>query len=197
MANSRVCSIPGCSKPVRVKSRSWCNAHYQRWCNHGDPLGGGTMLGDPLRYLREVVRTTVSDECLYWPYATNWKGYGHIWLDGRTQFVHRIVCEELNGPPPTSIHQAAHNCGKGRFGCVNPRHMAWKTPLENTSDKVLHGTNNQGERHPSAKLTEANVRKILKIGRSEPQTKLAKAFGVHKATINQIICRRIWGHIVL
>ena len=34
------CSVEGCAKPVRC--RGWCDSHYSRWQNHGDPLGGGT-----------------------------------------------------------------------------------------------------------------------------------------------------------
>lgn len=33
-----VCSIDGCEKPPR--SRGWCSRHYDRWRDHGDPLGG-------------------------------------------------------------------------------------------------------------------------------------------------------------
>jgi hypothetical protein len=32
------CSIAGCE--AKVVARGWCSAHYQRWSNHGDPLGG-------------------------------------------------------------------------------------------------------------------------------------------------------------
>ena len=32
------CTIDGCDgKPI---GRGWCNKHYLRWRNHGDPLGG-------------------------------------------------------------------------------------------------------------------------------------------------------------
>lgn len=32
------CSVDGCEKPKLA--RGYCNAHYCRWRNHGDPLGG-------------------------------------------------------------------------------------------------------------------------------------------------------------
>lgn len=35
----RVCAVEGCEKPHYA--RGWCNKHYQRWWQHGDPLGGG------------------------------------------------------------------------------------------------------------------------------------------------------------
>ena len=36
--DKRTCTIDGCEgKPV---GRGWCSAHWQRWRNHGDPLGG-------------------------------------------------------------------------------------------------------------------------------------------------------------
>lgn len=39
MAESRLCSIPDCSKPHMA--RGWCRLHYTRWQKHGDPLAGG------------------------------------------------------------------------------------------------------------------------------------------------------------
>lgn len=33
------CSIADCGN--KVVARGWCNRHYLRWRNHGDPLGGG------------------------------------------------------------------------------------------------------------------------------------------------------------
>jgi hypothetical protein len=36
MAETRLCSIPGCGKPHR--SRGFCDMHYQRFRRNGDPL---------------------------------------------------------------------------------------------------------------------------------------------------------------
>lgn len=33
------CSIDECDR--KVKARGWCNAHYQRWANYGDPEAAG------------------------------------------------------------------------------------------------------------------------------------------------------------
>lgn len=35
MATSRICSIPGCDKPVH--GHGYCIAHYERWRRYGAP----------------------------------------------------------------------------------------------------------------------------------------------------------------
>ena len=40
MASPRICAVEGCSKPAHA--RGWCSAHHNRWCRHGNPLGGGS-----------------------------------------------------------------------------------------------------------------------------------------------------------
>ena len=52
------------------------------------------------------------------------------------RLVSRVVCEELNGPPPTSKHEAAHNTPNGCVGglCVNGDHLRWATRKENAAD---------------------------------------------------------------
>ncbi|MEU3447902.1 endonuclease VII domain-containing protein [Streptomyces thermolilacinus] len=31
------CTVEGCGRPIRVRSRGWCAMHYRRWQRHGDP----------------------------------------------------------------------------------------------------------------------------------------------------------------
>lgn len=37
----KTCVVEGCGRPV--KTRGWCEAHYERWRRHGDPLAAGPV----------------------------------------------------------------------------------------------------------------------------------------------------------
>lgn len=189
----KTCSIAGCSK--RATQRGWCGAHYMRWRAHGDPLGGRTPDGEPERYFRSVVLTFAGDECLIWPYGKSDNGYAAISGIKRMRSVHRYACEEIHGPPPTPTHEAAHSCGNGHMGCVNPKHLSWKTRQENHADKLLHGTHNRGERSPVAKLSAAQVREIRSMKGRVTQGSLAKSFGVTRATVSDILKRKTWRYL--
>lgn len=185
------CSVDGCGKPVR-NSRGWCSAHYERWLNHGDPLGGRTPRGEPVRYLREHVLTYDGDDCLVWPYARLTNGYGHMYFHGKSRTVSSVVCEQIHGPAPTQMHEAAHSCGKGHEGCITPRHLRWATPVENRADKLIHGTANLGERNGSAKLTEADVLEIRSMKGMRTQQKIADKFGVSRSLISMLHSGKVW-----
>lgn len=57
---------------------------------------------------------------------------------GKTRNLCRYLCEEAHGPPPTPMHQAAHNTPNGCVGqlCVNEAHIRWATPSENTLERA-------------------------------------------------------------
>lgn len=126
------CAIEECSRPVRA--RGWCNMHWRRWRNHGDPLAGRTPNGEAVRFLREVVLRHSVDECLLWPFGRGKHGYATY---GKNSLAHRWICEKLYGPPPDPSYQVAHKCGIR--ACVAPAHLRWATPTENEADKLLHG----------------------------------------------------------
>lgn len=151
-----------------------------------------TKPGLPLRFIQEVALLHEADECLKWPYSTNSAGYGKIRLNGKLQHVNRVVCEAVNGPPPTPEHEAAHSCGKGHEACIAPNHLSWKTPSANAFDKVTHGTDNRGERHPLAKLSEADVREILGLRGKLTHQKIADLYGVDRRHVGLILQRKTW-----
>ncbi|MBX5143268.1 hypothetical protein HJB79_31670 [Rhizobium lentis] len=192
MATTRLCSIPDCGKPLLAKG--CCAAHYYRLTKHGDPLGGRTPPGEPLRFVNEVAMTHATNECLLWPFAKKGAGYGTIWIDGRLVGTHRYICERVHGAPPTPDHDAAHSCG--HEGCVNPHHLEWKTAAENMADKLIHGTHHRGERNPQAKLTEAEAREIISLKGLESKVALAERFGVSTGTIGDIHRGRNWSWLI-
>lgn len=182
------CSVEGCDKPHYGKG--WCNAHYRRWRRHGDPLGGSTSIWAAVSFLDEVVPSFDGDECLIWPFSRDACGYGKIKRGGISRFVNRIVCEREHGPPPTPKHQAAHSCGKGHLGCVNRRHLEWKSPKENSADKIKHGTTARGYRNSQVKLTESQVLKIR--ASTKTHRELAEEFGISQTQVSDIKARKKW-----
>lgn len=192
----RICAVEGCEKPVL--KRQWCSAHYHRWKRHGDPLAGRPApYGEPLRWMRERL-TYADDGCLTWPFGRYSTGYGVLCGGGKErQAAHRWVCAQVNGPPPSPEHHAAHSCGKGHEGCVAPLRLRWATPAENVADAIQHGTlaalGYQGERHPRAKLTMADVTDIRRRLRGgERMYELAREFGVSHASVSSIKTGRTW-----
>lgn len=184
------CVIEGCGKPAHANG--WCTTHYGRSRKYGDPLTvGGIAWGEAQRFLREVVLTHESNECLIWPFAAS-SGYGRVNFNGSMDYVHRIVCRVVHGEPPTPEHEVAHSCGRGQFGCVAKRHLDWKTHADNLADRLRHGTLIQGEQHVSAKLTAKEVTEIRRLKGRMFQSDIAEQFGVHVMTVSDIFRGKTW-----
>lgn len=176
------CAVENCAEPVRAKGL--CCKHHHRWRRHGDPLGGVAFQGQALLWLEEH-KTFDGTDCLLWPFGKLPLGYGAVYKDGKNLMAHRVMCEYRNGPPPTPKHQAAHNCGKGHLGCVNPTHVSWKTCTDNHADKIIHGTSVRGERNCNAKLTRENVRAIRST-KGYSQDELGRRYGVSGSVVSSI-----------
>lgn len=185
------CTVDGCGKPHYA--HGYCNAHFQMWKKHGNPTFRLSAYGDVTAFFNLNVLTHIADTCLIWPYATAGKGYGVITIDEKKHYVHRLVCEAEHGPAPSDIHEAAHSCGNCR--CVARKHLSWKTPFENEKDKLVHGTRVHGERVGTARLTEPDVREIIRLKGSMSQAKIAKCFGVSQTLVGAIHRRKLWRSI--
>jgi hypothetical protein len=192
---TRFCSFPGCdNKPSPKASGGLCNSHY--WQKHkGRPL---TLLA----YRRNVILPWIEahvehrgDDCLILPFKRKSNGYGQVKFNGKNISAHRHMCKLAHGAPPTETHEAAHSCGNGHLGCVNPRHLRWATSAENKADMVAHGTRRQGEAIPWAKMTEGSVRAIRELRHTCSEATVSRLFGITPAHVNKIVRHAIWRHV--
>lgn len=192
---AKACSVGDCER--QAFSKGLCRAHYDRQRKFGSPTTGGPLRsanGGTLAWTIEQSRSE-TDECVLWPFSRDEQGRGKIRIEGRTTIASRYMCRLAHGEPPTPQHHAAHSCGNGHSGCMNPKHLRWATPKENSADQKLHGTQQRGERYGLAKLSDANAAMILELkGSGTTQQALADRFGVHQSTISDIWRgkRRAW-----
>jgi len=192
------CSIPDCDQ--RAYSEGLCQRHKQRLRRWGDPLGGRQPNGEIEEWVGRLLKMN-SDECIAWPYMKGRLGYGR-WhrggQRGKSLQAHREICTMVHGQPPSPKHQAAHSCGKGHLGCVNPRHLRWATAAENAADRYIHGTILRGERSPAAKLKPEDVLYIRQSARKGVNHRvLAETFGLHKNYVRLIVVGTRWKHLPL
>ncbi len=181
------CTVEGC--PSSVYGQGFCSKHYQRWVRNGDPTAGRTDEGAPLAWIESALRYD-GDDCLAWPYATTDGGYGVVRYGERNAIVSRVICEREHGPAPLPDSDAAHSCNFRL--CGNKRHVSWKTRSGNMADAIDAGTWLHGEAHPSALLTEDDVKEIRRLRGEVLQTDLADRYGVHRSTISAVQNRVSW-----
>lgn len=134
------------------------------------------------------------DKCLKWPFGKANKGYGLILVGGTNMLASRFMCIRAHGEPSSPRLQAAHICHSGHLGCVNPKHLAWETPVENNQVKPRALI---GSASPLSKLSETDVaemRRLYEANRTT-QEQLAKAYGVNIATVNSALRRKTWRHV--
>lgn len=191
-AKFKPCNVEGCRDNAHYSasgSRGWCNKHYQRWRKHGDPLAGQTFWGAPNDFLTKAMATQ-TNECILWPYGLDGNGYVLVCVDGAQVRANRLICEKVQGPAPSSKHEAAHLCGHSN--CINHNHLAWKTHIENEADKLIHGTRQRGEQIVQSKLTESDVRKIRSLKGAVPQRVIGEMFGVGQQAVSAILLGKKW-----
>lgn len=113
----------------------------------------------------------------------------------KLEAVHRLVCLTFQGPPPTPLHEVAHEDGI-RSNCKNDN-LRWATKKENHADKKRHGTQQIGVKNPNAQLRPqivAAIRAMYRKGKFG-LSRTAKHFGVGKGTVHQIVRYETWKHL--
>ncbi len=142
--------------------------------------------GEPLAWLIQHVEHK-GDACVVWPFGKGSSGrYGAVFFDGRVRGAHRVMCELKHGKPPSPGHLAAHSCGNGRDGCVNPKHLRWATITENGEDRRRHlAAGVEGWPKP-AKLSPEDVAAIRESKGVVAGKLAARMFGVSESLVSRI-----------
>lgn len=111
------------------------------------------------------------------------------------EYVHRMVLFAFVGPPPSSRHHGCHNDGDPTNNKVD--NLRWDTPKGNHADRVMHGTDVRGEKHPQTMLTNAEVARMrLEYAGGKSQAAIARDYSQHPGTIQSIVSRKNWKHVM-
>lgn len=191
--HSGACGVDGCKEPYMAKG--YCRAHYSKMWRYGDPVQDVRSHVPEGAHLEWIKAHSTYNErgCLIWPFRRNKKGYAVCSIDGRFTMAYRAMCEVVNGAPPSAEHQAAHSCGEGHKGCVNPTHLRWATAQENADDRILHGRSCRGEESAVAKLTSDDIREIR--ASTEDSRVVAAKYGIVRDYVYDIRNLKTWQHL--
>jgi hypothetical protein len=184
------CSVDGCE--LRVKAKGLCDKHYLRNRLYGRLGRQYHRSADVVAFLKQLVNSPPTGECVIWPFARRADGYGQIETMGES-LAHRVACRLAHGEPSDGAPLALHRCGKGHLGCVAPWHLYWGDHTANQRDREVHGTANIGAANPMAKLDDEVVRSIR--ASASPNTQEALKHGVSPATISSIRNWKTWKHV--
>lgn len=132
--------------------------------------------------------------CWNWVGAMNSCGYGRFFLNGKSNFAHRVIYKHTIGEIPDGLC-VCHMCDNP--ACVNPRHLFLGTRKDNLDDMRKKGRDNfqRGSDHPGAILDEEKVIEIWRLVISGmAQCKIAELLGVSRGAISQVVVGRRWAH---
>jgi len=145
------------------------------------------------RFWRNV-ETASPDQCWQWRGSIDHNGYGEFFYQGRTRRAHELALSFTIGELRHESLDTCHECDVP--ACCNPSHLRFDTRQSNVDDMLSRDRNQRGSRHPSTKLTEADVLLIReRRALGARQKDLAAAFGVTDGAIVAIVHGRNWKHV--
>lgn len=189
---AKICSVQSCQKKPHAKGL--CGAHYMSAKRKGHPEAEKKFERGAAKKLVAslLVARNLGQGCIEWPHYIGRQGYGRARVEGRAQSVPAyLLSKRIPKPDDGGLYDCAHSCGNR--ACVNPNHLSWKTPKENSADKVAHGTLLYGERVGNSKLTKSQVIRIFNDERSSSE--VSKDYPVTASHIAFIKRGGSWRHL--
>lgn len=123
--------------------------------------------------------------CLVWPFCRDpYVGRGMV--DKRiagTRWAHRVMCEMVHGPAPEGRPHAAHRCGNGHLGCVNPKHLFWATVTENQLQRYADGRVNKNANGNKSRYTPEQIEEMRSLYGLMTIVDIAKRFDCSQGTV--------------
>lgn len=109
-----------------------------------------------------------------------------------TRTVHALVAAAFLGPRPAA-HDVNHIDGdKTNNAATN---LEYVTAARNTAHAYEIGRALAGERHPSARLTAAQVQEIRELAGRLTKTDIGRRFGITRQAVRAILVGRTWKHV--
>lgn len=140
----------------------------------------------------EKVDRRKHNECWPWLASKNENGYG-IFQTGRgegCELAHRVAFALHTRTWPKEC--ILHSCDNP--ACCNPNHLREGTPADNSADMVSRKRHRHGERHPTAKLTASEVRKMRELFDVATDGAIGMMFNVASETVRRIRIGANWKH---
>lgn len=193
----------GCGEATRMAEKTESRAgirkgEYRRFVlGHHNKVLPRTRR-DPVDRLCEKVDQRGPDECWEWTARRTRDGYGQFRMGGKGSpnvHAHRALWVLMEGSIPDGL-VVCHTCDNPP--CCNPRHLFLGTPADNTADMVAKGRGARllGEDSPHTSLKDRDVHRIReRAAEGETQEAIAADYGLSRAAIGLILCRKNWSHL--
>lgn len=163
------CTVVDCAKPVRVKSRGLCTAHYAKWQKYGDPAAGRTVGTNPetcthrgcdrpyaaggycnAHYLRSrngadmdaPIRKLIRDAEEAFEERTEWQGECLLWTGARNNYGYGVQSSgrsRAEGPILAHRYAWERECGPIPEGMFID-HICWNRACVNVAHLRLATT---------------------------------------------------------
>lgn len=183
------CSVDGCD--TVHSGHGYCQAHLIRFKKYGDANAYSPDRMSNQKWI-DAHKNYEDDDCIVWPFHRGGNGRGVVGAPPNRMSAPKAMCIAAHGLPPGENMQAAHNCGNGHLGCMNPKHLRWATHADNVLDRADHGRDRIGTQINTNKLSEEQVREIRGRKGLDTGVSLAKEFGVTPSTISSIYTGKNW-----